>query len=193
MTNATLPTTSSSLRPDLPAPSLRDVEQFLYREARLLDERRFEEWSELFTEDGVYWVPTRTDQKSPDECVSIFYDTRDVMAARIRRLDHPDAHIQAPPSDTTHMVTNIELAPGAAVIAGLSSEPESVWRVHAAFAMAEYRRGEPRWYAGRYEYHLVQSATTDAHADPASALRIRLKKAVLVNCAGSFTAMAVYI
>jgi ethylbenzene dioxygenase beta subunit len=191
MTNATVSATAPSSRVDLPAPDLRDVEQFLYREARLLDERRFEEWSNLFTEDGVYWVPTRQDQKSPDECVSIFYDTRDVMAARIRRLSHPDAHIQAPPSSTTHLVTNVEFAPEAVTIAGSSTEP--VWRAHAAFAMAEYRRGEPRWYAGRYEYHLVQGATANAHAEPAGTLRIRLKKAVLVNCAGSFTAMAVYL
>jgi 3-phenylpropionate/cinnamic acid dioxygenase small subunit len=191
MTNATVSTTSSLSRLDLPAPSLRDVEQFLYREARLLDERRFDEWANLFTEDGVYWVPTRHDQKSPDECVSIFYDTRDVMAARMRRLNHPDAHIQAPPSGTTHLVTNIELEPEAVTIAGASTDP--VWRAHASFAMAEYRRGEPRWYAGRYEYQLVQSAPADLHADPASTLRIRLKKTVLVNCTASFTAMAVYI
>lgn len=191
MTNRTVSTTSSFSPLDLPAPSVRDVEQFLYREARLLDERRFDEWSNLFTEDGVYWVPTRQDQKSPDECVSIFYDTRDVMAARIRRLSHPDAHIQAPPSGTTHLVTNIEFAPEAVTIADSSTEP--VWRVHASFAMAEYRRGEPRWYAGRYEYQLVQSAPVNFQADPASRLRIRLKKAVLVNCTGSFTAMAVYL
>ena len=34
-----------------------EVERFLYREARLLDERRFEEWMNLFAEDGYYWVP----------------------------------------------------------------------------------------------------------------------------------------
>jgi len=190
MTNTTVAMSSPISLADLPAPDLRDVEQFLYREARLLDERRFDEWSNLFTEDGVYWVPTRQDQKSPDECVSIFYDTRDVMAARIRRLNHPDAHIQAPPSGTTHLVTNIELEPEALTIAGASTEP--VWRAHASFAMAEYRRGEPRWYAGRYEYDLVRRAA-NLHADPASTLRIRLKKAVLVNCTASFTAMAVYI
>lgn len=191
MIDATVATTSSSSRLALPAPTPRDIEQFLYREARLLDERRFEEWADLFTEDGVYWVPTRQDQKSPDECVSIFYDTRDVMAARIRRLAHPDVHVQAPPSSTTHLLSNIEQLPGAAVVT--SSSSESVWHVHAAFALAEYRRGEPRWYAGRYEYHLVQDVAADARTDAAGTLRIRLKKVVLVNCAASFTAIAVYI
>ena len=38
---------------------LREVEQFLYHEARLLDERRYHEWLDLFTEDTHYWMPTR--------------------------------------------------------------------------------------------------------------------------------------
>jgi hypothetical protein len=39
---------------------VREVEQFLYREARWLDERRFHEWLELLTEDIRYWMPVRT-------------------------------------------------------------------------------------------------------------------------------------
>jgi ethylbenzene dioxygenase beta subunit len=35
---------------------IREVEQFLYREARLLDERRFHEWLALFTDDVRYWM-----------------------------------------------------------------------------------------------------------------------------------------
>ena len=44
------------MRPEI----IREVEQFLYREARLLDERRFHEWVELFTEDVRYWMPVRS-------------------------------------------------------------------------------------------------------------------------------------
>ena len=40
----------------------RDVEQFLYREARLLDERRFHEWLELFTDDVRYWMASRNNR-----------------------------------------------------------------------------------------------------------------------------------
>ena len=42
--------------------TLREVEQFLYREARLLDSRRFTEWLELFSEDVRYWMPTRSNR-----------------------------------------------------------------------------------------------------------------------------------
>ena len=53
-----------------------EIEEFLYREARLLDERRFEEWMNLFAEDGYYWVPAAPDQKDPYDGVSIFFDDR---------------------------------------------------------------------------------------------------------------------
>jgi ethylbenzene dioxygenase subunit beta len=157
-------------------PELREVEQFLYREARLLDERRFDAWRDLFTDDGEYWAPTAHGQASPDERVSLFYDTRSTMAARISRLSHPAVHAQTPLSHTVHMVSNIELD-GA-------DESNQALRVYATFFMGEYRHTEPRWYSGRYEYTLKRVG---------SGLKIARKKVVLVNCDAAFTAMAIYI
>lgn len=155
--------------------TLAEATQFLYHEVRLLDERRFEEWMQLYTEDGVYWAPTVHGQQSPDEAVSLFYDDRGTMAARIRRFAHPDIHVQTPLSRTVHMVSNVELAPQAT--------PAGETQVHASFVMAEHRAGEPRWYAGRCEYRLQRQA---------AGLRMAMKKVMLVNCDASFTAMAVY-
>ena len=157
-------------------PDLREVEQFVYREARLLDERRFDEWREMFTEDGDYWAPTSHDQASPDERVSLFYDNRATMAARIARLSNPGVHAQLPYSHTAHMVSNIEIDPQA--------ESDREFRVYATFFMGEYRHTEPRWYSGRYEYTLRRAGTE---------LKIARKKVVLVNCHGGFTAMAIYL
>jgi ketosteroid isomerase-like protein len=44
---------------------LREVEQFLFREARLLDQQRLDEWLALFAEDATYWVPLERGQKDP--------------------------------------------------------------------------------------------------------------------------------
>ena len=156
--------------------SLAAIEQFVFREVRLLDERRFNEWMALYTDDGFYWVPTRHDQASPQDAASIFFDDRKTMLARVTRLAHPDTHIQAPISHTTHLVSNVELEPGPA--------PAGDITVYAAFLMTEYRAGEPRQYAGRYEYRLRTGA---------AGFLIAMKKAVLVNCNASFTAMAVYL
>lgn len=157
-------------------PTLADAERFVYREVRLLDERRFEEWMALYTEDGFYWAPTQHGQKSPDEGVSLFFDDLGTMRARVKRFAHPDIHIQAPLSRTSHIVSNIELTAG--------DDPSKGHIVHASFIMSEYRLGEPRWYAGRYEYLLRPER---------SGLRIAMKKVVLVNCDAAFTAMAVYL
>jgi 3-phenylpropionate/cinnamic acid dioxygenase small subunit len=95
------------------------------------------------------------------------------MAARVRRLAHPDVHVQTPHSRTTHLVSNLEVDLDA-------SGPVA----HASFVMAEHRGGVSRWYAGRYLYRLRREV---------SGLRIALKKVVLVDCDASFTAMAVYL
>ena len=85
------------------------IETFLFREARLLDERRFEDWINLFAEDGYYWVPAAPNQDDPYNAVSIYFDDREVMKTRLARLDHPKTHSQNPASRTCHYVSNIEI------------------------------------------------------------------------------------
>src|SRR5438093_11533326 len=86
---------------------IREVEQFLYREARLLDERRFHEWVELFTEDVRYWMPMRSNrypaeskaiglldqgqapetEQAQEEELALLDETKATLRARIARLD----------------------------------------------------------------------------------------------------------
>src|SRR5713226_8673687 len=95
----------------------REVEQFLYREARLLDDRRFHEWLELLTDDVHYWVPIReTMQQQPDGfhpedelAVSYMDDNKEFLTMRIARLDTGLAHAETPPSRTRHLITNVEI------------------------------------------------------------------------------------
>ena len=111
---------------------VREVEQFLYREARLLDERRFREWLELFTDDIYYWMGGRTnryprsskaiailspnryvedDQTREDE-LSLLEENKQTLAGRVARLETGMAWAEDPPSRTRHLITNIEVAPG---------------------------------------------------------------------------------
>ena len=110
----------------------REVEQFLYREARLLDERRFHEWLELLTDDVHYWMGSRSnrypktskaiaildperyvedDLTKADE-LAILDETRETLGGRIARLDTGMAWAEDPPSRTRHLITNIEVEPG---------------------------------------------------------------------------------
>ena len=111
---------------------LRDVEQFLYREARLLDERRFHEWLELFTDDVRYWMTGRSsryprsskaitvigpdrrqasDLAGEDE-LAILDETKATLSGRVARLDTGMAWAEDPPSRTRHIITNIEVEAG---------------------------------------------------------------------------------
>src|SRR5262245_11137215 len=90
--------------------NVRQCEDFLVHEARLLDEARFDEWLALFSEDACYWVPSEPDQASPRDTVSLMYDDRRLLETRVRRLASPRIYSQEPRSRTSRVVTNVSLA-----------------------------------------------------------------------------------
>jgi 3-phenylpropionate/cinnamic acid dioxygenase small subunit len=73
------------------------VEQFLFREAQLIDQRRFAEWEELWYEEGIYWVPANGDDTDPDRDVSLIYDNRSRLHSRVERYASGKAFSQQPP------------------------------------------------------------------------------------------------
>ncbi|MDD9991377.1 MAG: aromatic-ring-hydroxylating dioxygenase subunit beta [Rhodospirillales bacterium] len=91
------------------------VEQFLYREVRLLSELRLEEWLELFTDDARYWMPAREtvdgqpDAVAADGEMAFFDDDKAFLAARIERLRSSLAHAEQPPSRMRYFVSNVEI------------------------------------------------------------------------------------
>src|ERR1700704_1942414 len=87
----------------------RNVARFLHHEALLLDDRRFEEWLPLYTDDARYWVPAEPGQADPINHVSIMYEDKAVMRMRVRRLMHPRAYAHNPHPRTTHLVGNIDV------------------------------------------------------------------------------------
>jgi 3-phenylpropionate/cinnamic acid dioxygenase small subunit len=111
---------------------VRDVERFLYREARLLDARRFHEWLTLFTADVHYWMGARANRYprtskaivvlDPDRYsdtdvigeLALFDENFDTLKARVDRLDTGMAWAEDPPSRTRHFISNVEVEPGAA-------------------------------------------------------------------------------
>jgi 3-phenylpropionate/cinnamic acid dioxygenase small subunit len=97
-----------------------DVAQLLMREARLVDERRFEEWLALWTADAAYVVPTRHNRLRSgdnehwvvdDELDEFFHvhDDKFQMMARVMRLGTGLAWAEDPPSRTRHLVGNVEI------------------------------------------------------------------------------------
>ena len=60
-----------------------DIEKFLFREARLMDEHRYQEWLTLWASDAVYWVPCLHEDTDPLRQVSIIYDNRAKLEDRV--------------------------------------------------------------------------------------------------------------
>src|SRR5919109_5280340 len=81
----------------------------LEREARLLDERRFEDWLALYAERCVVWVPAGEQPGDPRREVAIYFDDRRRLEDRIFRLRTGKAWSQVPPSRTMRIVSNVEV------------------------------------------------------------------------------------
>ena len=98
-----------------------EVHQFLIHEARLLDERMFEEWLDLFTDDVFYWMPERLNQWQSNKVedgvsklgeLALFEETKATLNTRVARLATGVAWGEEPPSRSRHLVTNVEVEPG---------------------------------------------------------------------------------
>jgi 3-phenylpropionate/cinnamic acid dioxygenase small subunit len=96
----------------------QDVEDFLYREAELLDERRYEEWLGLFTDDVRYWMPMRRNVPA-DELereftregldVNWFDEGKDTLTRRVMQIRTGVHWAEQPPSRICHMVSNVQI------------------------------------------------------------------------------------
>ncbi|MFO1081134.1 MAG: aromatic-ring-hydroxylating dioxygenase subunit beta [Reyranellaceae bacterium] len=138
-----------------------EAEDFLIREAALLDSWKLLEWAELFTDDGEYLVPATDDpQGTAGRSLYLIYDDRHRLGERARRLLKPTAHAEFPPSRTRHMISNV--AVGAA-------EGDLV-PVSCNFVVFRSRLEVTNIYPGHADYRLAR--TPDG-------LRIRSKKAIL--------------
>ena len=78
------------------APSEKEIARFLRHEARLIDEKRLDEWLELFAEDAHYWVPASPGQPDPLNHNSLAYEDKLLLRLRVERLKSPRAYSQTP-------------------------------------------------------------------------------------------------
>ena len=107
--------------PDLAGLLLRhEVQDFLYREAELLDERRYEEWLDLFTDDARYFMPMRRnvphDERERELTregldVNWFDEGKDTLRRRVQQIRTGVHWAEEPPSRICHMVSNVQVEP----------------------------------------------------------------------------------
>lgn len=160
----------------VPAPGLlaasgdlqREVEQFLYRQAELLDDKQWQAWIDLFADDGVYWAPVTPQQTEWEGSPSIFAEDKLLMEIRKNRVTHPNAWSQAPMWETNHLVSHV----------ALEQVGENEIKVRSRFHLMELRRDNVRHFGGRYQHWLVRGAD--------GALRIKLQRVDLFNSQAPF-------
>jgi benzoate/toluate 1,2-dioxygenase beta subunit len=145
-----------------PELDLRQIEQFLYAEARYADEHDYDTWEALWTEDAVYWVPAGGALTEPGQQMSVIYDNRNRIATRLNQLRTGKRHAQSPPSHLRRVISNVEVLgrEGTDTIVG------------ANFVLAESRERGVEIWAGRTTYRL---RTVDGE------LRLAAKQVLLVN------------
>jgi len=126
---------------------------FLYKEALMLDEQRWDDWLELYAEDAVFWVPSYTMQgepvTNPELSINLIYLTsRSGLEDRIYRIRTGGSEASTPLPRTSHLITNV-----------LAAESNSGrLRVTANFQVSSWshkRGAECR--SGRYDFELSRA------------------------------------
>jgi benzoate/toluate 1,2-dioxygenase beta subunit len=121
-------------------PAERDTFRALIeREARFLDQLRFQDWLSCYTEECIYWVPSTPNGGDPRGEIAVMFDDRRRMEDRVYRLTTGFAWSQAPSSRTVRIVSNVE------VFASRSAEQRMV---RSNFVIHEFWDDETRQLAG---------------------------------------------
>jgi dibenzofuran dioxygenase beta subunit len=134
---------------DVTTEQQRSIETFLYREARLLEQNRFEDWLRLLADDIRYWMPVRevlekpADENEQNKSFALYDDDKRSLELRALRLDTGLAHAEAPPSTTQRLITNVLAEP---------ADKGGEFRVSSNFLVYQERRGRhSSTYVGRRE------------------------------------------
>jgi benzoate/toluate 1,2-dioxygenase beta subunit len=148
------------------------VDEFLYHEARLLDEQRLEEWLELFTDDATYWVPLEHDQADPVETSSIIHDDKTLLELRVKQARHPRAHARTPLARTVHQISNVVI----------EDDKKNEIQVNSTLVLVEFRAEKQRVWGALVEHRLRREGDD---------FRIAHKRVDLVNSEGELDGIAI--
>jgi 3-phenylpropionate/cinnamic acid dioxygenase small subunit len=153
-----------------------DLVRFIYREARLIDERRFDEWYELFAEDGYYWVPLTPGQTDPLAHNSLAYEDKLLLKLRIERLKQPTAYSQKPQSRCLHVLQAPEVEKADAA--------RGEFLTRTPFLYTETRGDDSQRYAATAWHTLVRDG---------GGLRIRLKRVDILNADAALPSIQLFL
>jgi 3-phenylpropionate/cinnamic acid dioxygenase small subunit len=131
-------------------PDVRDhFRMLIEREARLLDQLRFDEWLAMYAPECIYWVPGTPEAGDPRREIAISFDDRRRMEDRIYRLRTGYAWSQAPKSRTVRMISNVEV---------FATAESTARMVRSNFLISEFRVDGTRYLSGWCGHRFTQAA-----------------------------------
>ena len=146
----------------------------------MLDEQRFEDWLDLFTEDGHYWMPLSHGQDDPRLQASLMYEDKLLLRVRIERLAGQRTFSQQPRSRSHHLLARPDIETGHP----WHAPQQGQYAVRAAFHYVETRQDEQTLHAGWATYQLLACDNT---------LRIKQKRIDLVNCDSALRSIQLFM
>src|SRR5437879_9166612 len=155
-------------RDDLAVADLAQRDRFhmlIEREARLLDQLRFDEWLSMYAPECIYWVPGTPEDGDPRREITISFDDRRRMEDRIYRLRTGYAWSQAPKSRTVRMISNVEV---------FSAQQSSIRMVRSNFLISEFRVDGTRFLSGWCGHRFIENA---------GSWQLRVRQVNLIDCA----------
>jgi benzoate/toluate 1,2-dioxygenase beta subunit len=145
--------------------AIRDeFRRLLEREARLLDQLRYEDWLAMYARECVYWVPSTPAAGDPRREISIMFDDRRRLEDRVYRLRTGFAWSQAPASRTVRLISNVEV---------FATTRDDARMVRSNFLISEFWGDETRVLTGWAGYRLLRD---DA------GWKIQAKQVNLIDC-----------
>ncbi|KRB94605.1 MULTISPECIES: aromatic-ring-hydroxylating dioxygenase subunit beta [unclassified Sphingomonas] len=141
------------------------AEDFLYWEAELLDSGRYDEWLDLFTADGTYWIPSNPGQTDPYLAPSHAFEDDLLRRVRVERFSSKYSYSLQPVPRSSRMLSNIRI----------EFHQPSCWTVRSNFLVSQFHGDQTHRFAGHYVHELVASAGN---------LRISSKRIMLLDADG---------
>jgi benzoate/toluate 1,2-dioxygenase beta subunit len=141
-----------------------EFRRLLEREARLLDQLRYDDWLALYAPECIYWVPSTPNAGDPRREISVMFDDRRRLEDRIYRFRTGYAWSQAPASRTVRLVTNVEV---------FATARDDSRMVRSNFLISEFWGDETRVLTGWAGHRLVRDGAE---------WKIQAKQVNLIDC-----------
>jgi benzoate/toluate 1,2-dioxygenase beta subunit len=138
--------------------------RLLEREARLLDQLRYDDWLAMYAPECIYWVPSTPNAGDPRREISVMFDDRRRLEDRIYRMRTGFAWSQAPASRTVHLITNVE---------AFATTRNDAFMLRSNFLISEFWGDETRMLSGWAGHHVLRDG---------DGWKVRAKQVNLLEC-----------